>query len=147
MNRALLFLLVFVSSQAFCEEINLLYFSLSQKEIHSEGSIIYYSDSLSNLDKHNYISIEGWNYDSKNKEYKHYCFVKIGNTIHKLISVRRTEEESKTKSIFKNDTVSLIIETKYFKKMSHESYYIKGNLTLISGKSRESHDIFGLVKV
>lgn len=146
MIRVLLFLSIFVSSQGFAQETNLEYFSLSFKEIQSQGSIVYYSDTLNNIETKKYLAIEGWDYDIDSKEYKYFCFVKIGNTIHKLKSISQSEGKSK-KSEYKNRKVSLSIETRQFKKAGYDSYFVKGKLTLKSGASGKSYDIFGLVAV
>ena len=147
MIKTLLFLTIIGSLQVFGQEIDLEYFSLSQAEIGSEGSIIYYSNSLSNIDSNEFLLIEGWNYDIDTRENSYFCFIKIGDTIHKLESVSSSEEKSKTESVFKNDDLTLIIETSYLKELENESYLVNGTLTLISGESRKLYDIFGLVAV
>ena len=148
MIRILLFLSIFVTSQGFAQESNLEYFSLSTEEIQSQGSIVYYSDSLNNIENKKYLAIEAWDYDIDSKEYKYFCFVKIGNEIHKLNSINRSsEDEPKTKSEYKNKSLSLTIETKQFKKAGYDSYFVKGKLIIKSGTSGKSYDIFGLVAV
>ena len=147
MIKSLLFFIIIGSSQVLAQEIGLEYFSLPQNEIQSEGSIVYYSDSLSNIELDKFLVIEGWSYDIDNREYKYFCFVKIGDTVHKLESVSRLQDESKTESVFKNDLLTLSIETSYLKEIGYESYYEKGTLTISSGDVEKIINIFGLVAV
>lgn len=147
MIKTLLFLTLIGSLQVFGQEIDLEFFSLSPAEIGSEGSIIYYSNSLPNIVSNEFLAIEGWNYDIDTREYSYFCFIKIDDTIHKLESVSRSKEDSKTKSVFKNNDVTLIVETFFLKELGSESYYVNGKLTVTSGNTRKLYDIIGLVAV
>ena len=147
MIKSLLFFVFIGSSQVLAQEIVLEYFSLTQDEIQSEGSIVYYSDSLSNIEVDKLLVIEGWNYDIDNREYKYFCFVKVGDKIQKLEEVSRKKDESKTEIIFQNDHLALSIETNYLKELGYDSYYKKGTLTLISGELEKIINIFALVSV
>ena len=147
MIKSFLFFIIIGSSQLLAQEISLEYFSLPQDEIQSEGSIVYYSDSLSNIEVDKFLVIEGWSYDIDNREYQYFCFIKIGDIVHKLESVSRLQDESKTESVFKNEHLALSIETSYFKAVGYESYFEKGTLTISFRDVEKIIEIFGIVAV
>ena len=134
------------------QETELEYFSLTAQEIRSEGSIVFYSNSLTNLDSDHFLAIEGWNYDVEQRDYSYFCFIRLEGSIMKLEADSKSNDETKSEATYKSGELTVTIRTDYYKPVESESsegesYYRKGTLTLKSGNSEISYKIFGLVAV
>ncbi|MDH5630484.1 MAG: hypothetical protein OEY96_10065 [Gammaproteobacteria bacterium] len=147
MKKVIVLFLVVFSFKAISEESGLQHFSMSFEEIQSEGSIVYYSDSVSNIESGSYLLVEGWEYISESKAYKYHCYVKVGNKIYTINSISHIQKEGKLKAVYKNDSMTLIIETEYLKPIGYESYQTKGTITLIMGNTDKIIDVIGGVAV
>ena len=145
--RLLVVLSFFASSVVFGDEIALEKFFLPLHEIGSEGSVIYYSDSLVDIESERFLLIEAWNYDSERQTFEYFCIVKYGNTVHRLKSTSRTEGDIYTTSVCQNDTITLSIKTIRSAQVGYESLTVEGKVILTSAGSKTSFDVVGLVVV
>ena len=143
--RIVLLITLISTSCGVCQTLELDFFNLSAEKIASEGSIIYYSNNFSSIDSSKYLAIEGWDYDVTTKKYNYFCYIKIGNDIIRLDSVSTSISEKS--SVYKNDDIALTIVSKYYKKSSGESYFVKGKLTFVINNTTKTYDIFGLAVV